>query len=161
MGSIEELLDHDRSSSNKDGQDVILNTDDDTDKNTKTSAQQQQPSSEVLIPLIEQWIEKGAKEGAFNMQSAYAIYISLQLLQKEPHSRIVTGANIHTRALAAENLNIACNVIQTKGGIFKSMEQGAQVYETVLMLKNIIANESKCAEAQDDQSHLTGQAWSD
>ncbi len=145
MGRIEELLDNNRGN---DCEDTIMDTSNTSGptssvtENTNGIQQQQQekPSSKVLLPLIEQWIQKGVKEGAFNMQSAYAIYISLQLLHKEPHSKIVSGANIHTRALAAENLNVACNIIQTKGGIFKSVEQGAQVYETVMMLKNIIAN---------------------
>lgn len=152
MGSIKELLDQDgieqhQSSTAapnvvepKKTQEMIV----DPVVETKNG-----PSSEVLLPLLEQWIDKGAKAGAYNIQAGYLIYLSLRLLHKEPHSSIVNGNNM-TRAVAAENLNVACNAIQAKGGIFKSVEQGAQVYETVLMMKSIIAKEEQSADASNE-----------
>lgn len=106
-----------------------------------------------LVPLVQKWIEIGTNKGCFSIDVAYALFISLQLLNAEPHTAIVgNGKVLHDRVQSVANLMIACKSIQAKGRIFTSVEQGAQVYETIQMLNNIVNQEVKAA-GQDDQSH--------
>lgn len=97
----------------------------------------------MTLGVLTPWIEKGALQGAFSLDDAHNIFLSLNLLQLEPGTVIQLEKGQTTRALAGKNMLAACSLIQSKGGIFGDLEQTSKIVEIVNLLGNLLQEEEQ------------------
>lgn len=97
----------------------------------------------MTLGLLSPWVEKGAIKGAFNVEEAYTIFLSLYLLQTEPGTVIQLGKGQMKRSDAGKNILHACSLTQTKGGVFGDLEQTSKIVEIVAILVNLLDAEAQ------------------